>query len=70
MGATLMSDINQAYKTSDFKLISESTDRAQLDFINKAGHCAFQEYPQEVTDLVVKFIGNAKDMTSERSPLY
>ncbi len=53
-----------------FKLISESTDRAQLDFINKAGHYVFQEYPQEVTKLVVKFIGTTKDMTSERSPMY
>ena len=43
-----------------FKLFSESTDRAELDFLNKSGHSPYREYPQEVTDLMVKFIASAE----------
>jgi 2-hydroxy-6-oxo-6-(2'-carboxyphenyl)-hexa-2,4-dienoate hydrolase len=44
-----------------FLLISESIDRAQIDFLNKSGHYPWQEYPQEVIDLMLSFIESVKD---------
>ena len=46
-----------------FQMISASTDRAELDFLNKSGHSPYREYPQEVTDLMVKFIASAQGST-------
>ena len=51
-----------------FKLISESTDRAQLDFLNKSGHSPDREYPQEVTDLMVGFTQNVRRAPNRTSP--
>jgi pimeloyl-ACP methyl ester carboxylesterase len=44
-----------------FRLISMSVDQAQLHFINQCGHAPYREYPQEVTDLMVHFIGSVND---------
>ncbi len=44
-----------------FELISKSVDQAQLHFINRAGHAPYRLYPREVTNLMVSFIGSAKD---------
>ena len=44
-----------------FQLISKTVDRAQLHFLNRSGHSPYHEYPREVTDLMVSFVGSAKD---------
>jgi len=38
------------------ELISRSLGRVQLHFLNECGHAPHNEYPQEVTDLMVNFI--------------
>jgi len=43
-----------------FRVISRSVDQAQLHFFNRCGHAPYNEYPQEVTDLLVSFTGNVK----------
>ena len=39
-----------------YKTISAVVDRADLHFVNRCGHRAFAEYPEEVTRLMVDFI--------------
>ncbi len=39
-----------------FRLISRSVDRAEFHLFNRCGHFPYQEYPQEVTNLMVSFI--------------
>jgi 2-hydroxy-6-oxonona-2,4-dienedioate hydrolase len=43
-----------------FRVISRSVDQAQLHFFNRCGHAPYNEYPQEVTDLLVSYTGNVK----------
>ncbi len=43
-----------------FGVISQSSDRAQLHFFNRCGHAPYQEYPQEVADLLVSFTESVK----------
>jgi 2-hydroxy-6-oxo-6-(2'-carboxyphenyl)-hexa-2,4-dienoate hydrolase len=40
-----------------FKLVSSSVDQAQLHFLNKCGHAPYREYPHEVTELMLSFVG-------------
>ncbi|MCZ6769492.1 MAG: hypothetical protein O7D93_09625, partial [Acidobacteria bacterium] len=44
-----------------FQAISTSVDRAQLHFFNRSGHSPYHEYPQEVTNVLVSFIGSEED---------
>ncbi|MCZ6484911.1 MAG: alpha/beta hydrolase [Acidobacteria bacterium] len=44
-----------------FQTISTSVDRAQLHFFNRSGHSPYHEYPQEVTNVLVSFIGSEED---------
>ena len=44
-----------------FELVSKSVDRAQLHFINLAGHAPYRLYPREVTHLIVGFTGSVTD---------
>ena len=39
-----------------FRLISQSVDRAEFHLFNLCGHFPYQEYPEEVTNLMVGFI--------------
>ena len=43
-----------------FQVISKSTDQAQLHFFNQCGHAPYHEYPQEVTEIMVSFMGNVR----------
>ena len=47
-----------------YELISRSVERAELHFFNRSSHFPYQEYPREVTDLMVNFIEHA---TSDRN---
>jgi len=38
-----------------FEMIRKSVDRSRLHFFNKCGHGPYQEYPSEVTDIIVSF---------------
>ncbi len=44
-----------------FNIISAVVDRTELHLFNQSMHYVFQEYPQEISDLMVSFIGNSKD---------
>ena len=39
-----------------YEIFSKVVDQTQMHFLNKSGHYVFQEYPEEVTDLMVGFI--------------
>ena len=39
-----------------FRLISQSVDRTEFHLFNLCGHFPYQEYPEEVTNLMVGFI--------------
>jgi pimeloyl-ACP methyl ester carboxylesterase len=39
-----------------YRTISAVVDRAELHFMNRCGHRAFAEYPEQVTRLMVDFI--------------
>ena len=47
-----------------FELVSQSVEKAQLHYINLAGHAPYRLYPREVTNLIVGFTGNVKDLTT------
>lgn len=44
-----------------FNLISPSANPAQIQLLNQCGHAPYREYPQEVTDLMVHFIGSVNN---------
>ena len=44
-----------------FELVSQSVEKAQLHYINLAGHAPYRLYPREVTNLIVGFTGSVKD---------
>jgi 2-hydroxy-6-oxonona-2,4-dienedioate hydrolase len=44
-----------------YELISRSVERAELHFFNRSSHFPYQEYPREVTDLMVNFIGSGTE---------
>ncbi len=43
-----------------FELITKSVDQAQLHFFNQSSHFPFHDYPREVVDLMVRFIGSVR----------
>ena len=43
-----------------FQLISQFVERSQLHFFNQSGHFPYREYPREVIELMVSFIGSVK----------
>ena len=44
-----------------FRLISRSVERAEFHLFNRSGHFPYQEYPQEVTNLMVSFIAKVTE---------
>ncbi|MEE8349842.1 MAG: alpha/beta hydrolase, partial [Acidobacteriota bacterium] len=44
-----------------YNIIASASERAELHFFNKSGHYVFQEYPREITRLVVDFVRSSKD---------
>ena len=44
-----------------YELISRSVERSELHFFNRSSHFPYQEYPREVTDLMVNFIEYAAE---------
>ena len=44
-----------------YEIFSKVVDQTQLHFFNQSGHYVFQEYPEEVTDLMVGFIESVRE---------
>jgi len=44
-----------------YEIIASASKRAELHFFNQSGHYVFQEYPREITRLMVEFIRSSKD---------
>jgi pimeloyl-ACP methyl ester carboxylesterase len=44
-----------------YEIFSKVVAQTQMHFLNKSGHYVFQEYPEEVTDLMVGFIESVKE---------
>lgn len=44
-----------------YEIFSKVVDQTQLHFFNHSGHYVFQEYAEEVTDLMVSFIESARE---------
>jgi 2-hydroxy-6-oxonona-2,4-dienedioate hydrolase len=44
-----------------YEIFSKVVPQTQMHFLNKSGHYVFQEYPEEVTDLMVGFIESVRE---------
>ena len=44
-----------------YNIIASASSRAELHFFNQSGHYVFQEYPREITRLMVDFIRSSRD---------
>jgi len=44
-----------------YEIFSKVVDQTQMHFLNKSGHYVFQEYPEQVTDLMVGFIEGVRE---------
>ena len=57
------SSARPALGMSLYRIIALASGRVEFHFLNQSGHYVFQEYPREVTQLMVDFVSNSKKWT-------
>lgn len=55
------SSARPALGMSLYRIIALASGRVEFHFLNQSGHYVFQEYPREVTQLMVDFVSNSKE---------